>query len=131
MMLRGWPSVADLPKQPSKPGFKTPGSETAGRPTNGKPNTALQREAAAPPGQDQDALRKWVKQMESSEGASRMGRDMLETGPMGGGDLLDSVAADLGMEKIDLATVQFSPELIEQVKIEVAKKYGVLPIKFN
>lgn len=44
-------------------------------------------------------------------------------------DILDAVAADMGMERIDLAGVNFTPELIEEITTKVAERYRVIPVK--
>ncbi|MCH8333410.1 Flp pilus assembly complex ATPase component TadA, partial [Candidatus Sumerlaeota bacterium] len=44
-------------------------------------------------------------------------------------DILDAVAADMGMERIDLAGVNFTPELIEEITAKVAERYRVIPVK--
>jgi type IV pilus assembly protein PilB len=123
--------MADVQKTTPKQPLKGLGGESAARAGN-----ALQREAAATPGaaqpgMDQNELRKWMQQVDGNESAARMGHDLIETGLMSGGDFLETIAADMGMERIDLSTVQFSPELIQQLEINVAKKYGALPVDYN
>ena len=44
-------------------------------------------------------------------------------------EMLESIAADMGMERISLATVDFTDELVAEIRPEVAKKYGVVPVR--
>lgn len=46
-------------------------------------------------------------------------------------DILDAIATDLGMDRVDLSEVDFSPDLIEQISADLAEKYQVVPIKYN
>src|SRR5438105_3946629 len=128
--------MAEPTKSNPKTALKPVARDAAARTGNGN-LPATQREAAMLPGGDggggmtSDELQKWVRQVESTESAARMGKDTIETGLMSGHDLLDSIAADMGMKKIDLSTVQFSPELIGQVPMNVAKKYSALPVHYT
>lgn len=44
-------------------------------------------------------------------------------------DILDAVASDMGMQRVDLSTVEFTPELLDEITPDVAKRYEVIPIK--
>src|SRR5262245_9653873 len=108
----------EVKKTPNTPA-QAKGSEAATRTGNGKSE-----------GIDKEKLNK-LRGLVEGESASRMGRDLIDTGLMDGSDFLGSIAADMGMEKVDLATVEFSPELIQQLSVNIAKKYGALPVQYT
>ena len=77
-----------------------------------------------------EQLQQWMKQVNEGEGAARMRQDDIATGFMNE-DVLDAIAADMGMEKVILNQVNITPELIAEVPVAIAKKYGVVPVRSN
>jgi type IV pilus assembly protein PilB len=75
-----------------------------------------------------EQLQQWMKQVNEGEGAALMHQDVVATGFMNE-DVLDAIAADMGMEKVILSEINVTPELIAEVPANVAKKYGVVPVR--
>lgn len=46
-------------------------------------------------------------------------------------DILDAIASDMGMERIDLDEVDFTPELINTVSEDIVQKYRVIPVRVS
>lgn len=46
-------------------------------------------------------------------------------------DILDAIASDMGMERVDLDEVDFTPELINTISEDIVQKYRVIPIKVS
>lgn len=44
-------------------------------------------------------------------------------------DIMDAVATDMGMERIDVDDIDFTPELIESIGVDWALKYRVIPVR--
>ncbi len=76
-------------------------------------------------------LRRTIDQLSNDESAARMHEESVDTGLMSKDSVLDAIAADMGMDKVILTQVKFTPELIAQVPARVAKRYGVLPVEFT
>jgi hypothetical protein len=70
-----------------------------------------------------------VSQLNDGESAARMHQDVVAPGFVDQADFLDAIAADMGMEKVMLSEVVFTPELIKEVPANIAKKYGVIPVR--
>ena len=83
-------------------------------------------------GIDEKLIEQWMGQVsQGGESAARMQPDAITPELMYDEDLLEAFAADQGMETIDLNQVAFSPELIETIPVDVARKYGIVPVKFD
>lgn len=44
-------------------------------------------------------------------------------------DILDAIASDMGMERVDLREVDFTPDLVETLSFDLAEKYQVVPVR--
>ncbi len=80
--------------------------------------------------QERADLQKYMDAL-GSESAARMQEDVIETGIMSNDEVLDAIARDMGMEKVVLNKIEFTPDLIKQVPANIAKKFGVLPVAYS
>ena len=78
--------------------------------------------------QTERAVQNWIQQLDTRESGARPREDLVST-DYRGEDILDAVAEASGMERIDLEEVDFTPELIEEIPEEVARKYRVVPVR--
>ena len=70
-----------------------------------------------------------MQALSNDESASRLSSEALETGLVhDSADIYDAIAANMGMEKVVLADVDFTSELISEVSDQVARKYRVIPV---
>src|SRR5690242_10497676 len=84
-----------------------PAGESAAR-TPGK-ELVTQRNVTPAPPQADEQIQSYIDLINSPETATRMREDLVSTGLMAGGeDILDAIAADMGMEKIVLSAVPFT-----------------------
>ncbi|MDK2972681.1 MAG: type pilus assembly protein PilB [Candidatus Sumerlaeota bacterium] len=67
----------------------------------------------------------------SGEEATSLAKTLSQTGVMREEDFVDALAEGLGMEKVDLNTVNVTPELIQQIPPRVAKEYRIFPVRFD
>ena len=44
-------------------------------------------------------------------------------------DILDAIATDFGMERVNLEDVNFTPELINELDLKYVRKYRVIPVR--
>lgn len=65
------------------------------------------------------------------ESAQSLKRALVNQGFVRETDILDALASEMGMEKIELATLKVTPELVEQIPPKVAKDYRVFPVKYD
>ncbi|MCE5228212.1 GspE/PulE family protein [bacterium] len=94
-------------------------------------NKDLVTRGGLPKAQDRADLQKYMDAL-GTESAARMQEEAIDTGLVTTKDeILDQIAADLGMEKVLLNKIEFTPDLIQQVPANVAKKFGVLPVGYN
>jgi type II secretion system protein E len=111
-----------------------PESERATRPpADGRIDArqkALQKVGNRKPMRQESLSRQWMEVIKEKEGATRLRQDPV-TGLDSPTDVLEAIAADAGMEKIRLSEVNFTPELIEQISPDIAKRYGVVPVRFT
>jgi type IV pilus assembly protein PilB len=78
---------------------------------------------------DEKMIQNRMQNLSSEESAGRLSEDMMETGLVqDSADIYDAIAADMGMDKVILANIEFTPELIATIPEEVAKKYRVIPV---
>jgi type II secretory ATPase GspE/PulE/Tfp pilus assembly ATPase PilB-like protein len=113
--------------------IKPPTDEQAAKPEgNGKaanPNLrALQKAGNRSPAPTDALTKQWMEAIKNKEGATKLRPDPV-TGLESPQDVLAAIAADAGMEKVRLGDVDFTPELIEQISPELAKKYNVVPVR--
>ncbi len=105
--------------------------EAAMRPDGAKGGKALVKGSTAVTSLAPAELKKYVAGLARNESAARMRDEVISTGLMSQDEVLDAIAADMGMEKVILGDVEFTPELLGQVPAAVAKKYGVLPVAYT
>ncbi|MCL5269435.1 MAG: GspE/PulE family protein [bacterium] len=120
------------PKQPEKktPGIVATPSELAVKANDKNRNlvkTGAKKDLLQMAGGDK-ALQTWVSQFDA-EGAARMRQELVTTGYMEEGDILDVIAAGAGMEKVLLSAHDIPAEVIGEVTPEIARKYNVVPVR--
>jgi type II secretory ATPase GspE/PulE/Tfp pilus assembly ATPase PilB-like protein len=67
----------------------------------------------------------------SGEEAMPLSQTLAKSGIMREEDFVEALAEGLGMSKIDLNTIEVTPDLIAQIPKRVAKEYRVFPVAFN
>ena len=125
--------MADLRKNTGNPGEPQKGfgqisNEMAAKANLGK-ELAPQRSLSKMPGANDDQVKAFVSRMSGSESATRMRQEMVTPDLVDEGDLLDQIAANMGMEKVILSEQNITPELIQEIPANVAKKYGIIPVR--
>lgn len=65
------------------------------------------------------------------ESAQSIKTSLIQTGQVREVDILDALAQEMNLERVDFDTVQITPELIEQVSPKLIKKYRVFPVRFT
>ncbi|MEN6625307.1 MAG: GspE/PulE family protein [Candidatus Sumerlaeia bacterium] len=95
-----------------------------------KPGKELVSKGGVPQAMDRQELQQYIQSL-GNESAAHMQDDVIDTGLMSKDEILDAIAADMGMEKVVLGQIEFTPELIKQVPAYVAKKFGVLPVAYT
>ncbi len=119
---------------PLRPGFKKRPSaadreyfeKTAGKKVGGrhKSSLGLILEEAGLINEDM------LKSLEN-ESATSLKRALVTQGYVREDDILDALASEMGMEKVEFANLQVTPELLELIPAKVAKEYKVFPVKFE
>ncbi len=77
---------------------------------------------------DDDMLKAAMNRM-ADESAQSLKQTLVEMKFVSEEDILDAVAADMGMKRISLADVHFTEDLLDLVDHDVVKKYQVIPVK--
>jgi len=67
----------------------------------------------------------------SMESAATLKRSLISQGLVREDDILDALAREMGMEKVNLDELEVIPELLEQIDKRTVLKYNVFPIKYN
>lgn len=65
------------------------------------------------------------------ESAQTLKRSLISQGFVREDDILDALAREMGMEKISIANVKITPELLDQLPDKVVKAYRVFPIAYD
>jgi type IV pilus assembly protein PilB len=65
------------------------------------------------------------------ESAQSLKRSLIDQGLVREEDILDALAQEMGMEKIDLTQLKPTPDLIHQIDAGIAKKYQVFPVRYD
>jgi type II secretory ATPase GspE/PulE/Tfp pilus assembly ATPase PilB-like protein len=123
-------------KKPANPilngpsAVKAPARESAARPPSAASKELVKGKSEIVPS-DAKQLQQWFKQMSDKESAAHMGQESVSPGLTSEEDILEAIARDLGMEKIHLAEVAFTPELIAEIPPKVVKKFRVVPVRFT
>ena len=72
--------------------------------------------------------RKPLQHMEN-ESAQSLKKALVTQGFVREDDILDALASEMGMDKIDLAELQVTQDLLDQIPPQTAKEYRVFPVK--
>jgi type IV pilus assembly protein PilB len=67
----------------------------------------------------------------SNESAASLKRSLISQGLVREDDILDALAKEMGMDKVNLEDVEVTPELLEQLDKRTALKYQVFPVKYT
>jgi type IV pilus assembly protein PilB len=67
----------------------------------------------------------------SDESAQSLKRSLIQQGLVRESDILDALAQEMGMEKIDFHDLRITPELVQQIDPKTAKKYQVFPVRYD
>ena len=59
----------------------------------------------------------------------RLGKVLIDNGFITEAQLIEALRMQLGIDFIDLTKVTISPEMVEQIPKNIAKKHGVVPVK--
>jgi type IV pilus assembly protein PilB len=68
---------------------------------------------------------------DNKESAAALKKTLISQGLVREDDILDALAREMGMEKIDLEEVAVTPELLSQVEKRTILKYHIFPIKYD
>lgn len=68
---------------------------------------------------------------DNSESAATLKKTLISQGLVREDDILDALAREMGMEKIELDEVDITPELLEQIDKRTVLKYNVFPVKYT
>ena len=79
---------------------------------------------------NQDMVQKALRQMEG-ESAQSLKKALVNKGFVREDDILDALASEMGMEKIDISKVEVTEDLLEQIPAQTAKEYRVFPVKHD
>lgn len=109
--------MAENPKVPkSEDAAKTPDRNAVQR-TGGAPGSAAMS-------------KQWIELVRGKEGAAKLRAEGV-SGLENPDEVLDAIAADAGMEKVKLSKIEFTQDLVEQITPQVAKRYGVVPVRYT
>lgn len=61
----------------------------------------------------------------------RLGTTLIQGGFITEGQLIDALRMQLGIEFVDLTKTVIQPEMVDQIPKNMAKKYGVIPVKLE
>jgi type IV pilus assembly protein PilB len=65
------------------------------------------------------------------ESAQSLKRGLIDQGFVREEDILDALAQEMGMEKVNLSQIRPTPDLIRQIDPAIAKKYQVFPVRYD
>ena len=68
---------------------------------------------------------------DSKESAAALKKTLISQGLVREDDILDALAREMGMDKVDLDEVDITPELIVALDKRTAMKYHVFPVRFT
>ncbi len=66
-----------------------------------------------------------------NESAQSLKSNLVQQGLVSENEILDAIAQEMQMEKVELGKVKFTPELLRQIDPKVAIKYKVLPVDYD
>ncbi len=78
---------------------------------------------------NQEMIRNILK--DSKESAAALKKTLISQGLVREDDILDALAREMGMDKVDLDEVDITPELIVALDKRTAMKYHVFPVRFT
>lgn len=76
---------------------------------------------------DQEQLKHALGQQKTSK--KRLGQELIDEQVITEQDLIDALRMQLGIEFVDLSTITLEPSLAEVLPRNIAKKYGVVPVR--
>ncbi len=62
---------------------------------------------------------------------NRLGKELIQEGVITERQLIDALVMQLGIEYVDLSTVSIDPQMAEVLPRNIAKKYGIVPVRMN
>ncbi|MCX7011651.1 MAG: ATPase, T2SS/T4P/T4SS family [Candidatus Sumerlaeota bacterium] len=65
------------------------------------------------------------------EDAASIQRSLVQTGLVREDDILDALAQEMHLERVDFSAVVITPELIGQVPARIARKYRIFPVRYD
>ena len=65
------------------------------------------------------------------ETKKRLGEELIDDGIITEQQLIDTLRLQLGIEFVDLSTVEPDPQLVDVLPRNIAKKYGVTPVRLH
>ncbi|MFH1615257.1 MAG: ATPase, T2SS/T4P/T4SS family [Planctomycetota bacterium] len=78
-----------------------------------------------------DKVHECLKVQQSRGGGVPIGQVFVELGLIGEKELCIALAAQRGMQYVDLGKMEVAPEVISQVPMQMAKAYRVIPLEFD
>ncbi len=78
-----------------------------------------------------DKVHHCLKLQKQRQGSMPLGQIFLELGMVKESDLRIALAAQRGMEYVDLSTIEIPAEVIDQVSAQMAKAYRVIPLEHD
>lgn len=75
-------------------------------------------------------IKEAMRGLKDEEGTT-LQRSLVEHGFVREDDVLEALASELGMEKVNLASIEVTDELIAQIPKKIAKEYKVFPVAFT
>lgn len=67
----------------------------------------------------------------SDESAQSLKQSLIQQGLVREEDILNAIAEEMGMEKVDLSQIKVTKDVIKQIEPKVAMRYKVFPIKYD
>ena len=89
----------------------------------------LVRQRMGKPQASDEQVKAYMNRMGDDEGGARMRQETITPGMVDDVDFLNGIADSMGMETVVLSQVQFTPELINEIKPAIAKKFGIIPVR--
>ncbi len=68
---------------------------------------------------------------QGNESAQSIKSSLIQTGQVREIDILDALAQQFNLERVDFEDVKFTPDLLEQLNPKIVKKYQIFPVRYT
>lgn len=79
---------------------------------------------------NEEMVAEMLKSLDAESGTT-LQKSLVDHGFMREDDVLNALASELGMEKINLSSIEVTPDLLQQVPKKIARDYRVFPVSFS